>query len=173
MKTITFLRHSKSSWDYNLEDIDRPLNEVGIEKIKKLAKLSQDQFINSDIIFSSTANRAIHTCLILARHLSINYNKIILSEDLYTFNHNEVFDFIKTETGYLIIRDDCMGKFEDDNWQFSRCEPSSKDQRSRLMTTERAASTPMTDRIFGKVEGQIGFLLRIGGNRPYISKKAV
>ena len=95
MKTITFLRHSKSSWDYNLEDIDRPLNEVGIEKIKKLAILSQDQFINSDIIFSSTANRAIHTCLILARHLSINYNKIILSEDLYTFNHNEVFDFIK------------------------------------------------------------------------------
>ncbi|MDA9211914.1 histidine phosphatase family protein [Flavobacteriaceae bacterium] len=95
MKTITFLRHSKSSWDYNLEDIDRPLNEGGIEKIKKLAKLSQDQFINSDIIFSSTANRAIHTCLILARHLSINYNKIILSEDLYTFNHNEVFDFIK------------------------------------------------------------------------------
>ena len=95
MKTITFLRHSKSSWDYILEDIDRPLNEVGIEKIKKVAELSKDQFINSDIIFSSTANRAIHTCLILARHLSINYNKIRLSEDLYTFNHNEVFDFIK------------------------------------------------------------------------------
>ena len=95
MKTITFLRHSKSSWDYNLEDIDRPLNEGGIEKIKKLAKLSQDQFINSDIIFSSTANRAIHTCLILTRQLSISNNKIRLSEDLYTFNHFEVFDFIK------------------------------------------------------------------------------
>ena len=95
MKTITFLRHSKSSWDYILEDVDRPLNEVGIEKIKKVAESSKHQFINSDIIFSSTANRAIHTCLILARHLSINYNKIRLSEDLYTFNHNEVFDFIK------------------------------------------------------------------------------
>tara|TARA_B110000858_G_scaffold43219_1_gene49454 strand:- start:124 stop:612 length:489 start_codon:yes stop_codon:yes gene_type:complete len=95
MKTITFLRHSKSSWDSILEDIDRPLNKVGIEKIKKVAKLSKDQFIYSDIIFSSTANRAIHTCLILSRDLSINYNKIKLSEDLYTFNHNEVFDFIK------------------------------------------------------------------------------
>ena len=95
MKTITFLRHSKSSWDSILEDIDRPLNKVGIEKIKKVAKLSKDQFIYSDIIFSSTANRAIHTCLILARHLSISYNKIRLSEDLYTFNHNDVFDFIK------------------------------------------------------------------------------
>ena len=95
MKTITFLRHSKSSWDYILEDIDRPLNEVGIEKIKKVAESSKHQFINSDIIFSSTANRAIHTCLILTRQLSICNNKIRLSEDLYTFNHFEVFDFIK------------------------------------------------------------------------------
>ena len=95
MKTITFLRHSKSSWDYILEDIDRPLNEVGIEKIKKVAESSKHQFINSDIIFSSTANRAIHTCLILTRHLSISNDKIRLSEDLYTFNHSEVFDFIK------------------------------------------------------------------------------
>tara|TARA_B100001063_G_scaffold31595_1_gene24728 strand:+ start:215 stop:703 length:489 start_codon:yes stop_codon:yes gene_type:complete len=95
MKTITFLRHSKSSWDYILEDVDRPLNEVGIEKIKKVAESSKHQFINSDIIFSSTANRAIHTCLILTRQLSIGNNKIRLSEDLYTFNHFEVFDFIK------------------------------------------------------------------------------
>ena len=95
MKTITFLRHSKSSWDYILEDVDRPLNEVGIEKIKKVAESSKHQFINSDIIFSSTANRAIHTCLILTRHLSISNDKIRLSEDLYTFNHFEVFDFIK------------------------------------------------------------------------------
>ena len=95
MKTITFLRHSKSSWDYILEDIDRPLNEVGIEKIKKVAESSKHQFINSDIIFSSTANRAIHTCLILTRQLSITNNKVRLSEDLYTFNHFEVFDFIK------------------------------------------------------------------------------
>jgi len=95
MKTITFLRHSKSSWDYTLEDVDRPLNEVGIEKIKKVAESSKHQFINSDIIFSSTANRAIHTCLILTRQLSISNNKIRLSEDLYTFNHFEVFDFIK------------------------------------------------------------------------------
>ena len=95
MKTITFLRHSKSSWDYILEDVDRPLNEVGIEKIKKVAESSKHQFINSDIIFSSTANRAIHTCLILTRQLSISNNKIRISEDLYTFNHFEVFDFIK------------------------------------------------------------------------------
>ena len=41
MKTITFLRHSKSSWDYNLDDIDRPLNNSGVVKIKKVAELSK------------------------------------------------------------------------------------------------------------------------------------
>ena len=95
MKTITFLRHSKSSWDYNLQDIDRPLSEFGVEKIKKIANLSKDQFISTERFFTSPANRAIHTCLILSRHLSIDTNKIIVCEDLYTFNSSEVFDFIK------------------------------------------------------------------------------
>ena len=95
MKTITFLRHSKSSWDYNVSDIDRPLNEVGIEKIIKIANLSKDQFIPTEKIFTSPANRAIHTCLILSRCLSINTSKIEVCEDLYTFSHSEVFKFIK------------------------------------------------------------------------------
>ena len=94
MKTITFLRHSKSSWDTILEDIDRPLNEVGVKKIKKVAKLSNDQFSNCEIIFSSSANRAIHTSLILTRELSIKSDKIRVCEDLYTFNFKIVFDFI-------------------------------------------------------------------------------
>ena len=101
MKTITFLRHSKSSWDTNLEDIDRPLNDIGVKKIKKVAKLSNDQFSNCEIIFSSSANRAIHTSLILTRELSIKSDKIRVCEDLYTFNFKVVFDFItKIENVY-------------------------------------------------------------------------
>ena len=76
MKTITFLRHSKSSWESH-SDIDRPLNQIGIEKIKKIATSSKDQFISSEIIFSSSANRAMQTSLILTRHLSINSDKSI------------------------------------------------------------------------------------------------
>jgi phosphohistidine phosphatase len=95
MKTVTFLRHSKSSWDYNVSDIDRPLNEFGIEKIKKIADQSKDQFISTDKFFTSPANRAIHTCLILLHRLSINTSKINVCEDLYTFNYKDVFEFIK------------------------------------------------------------------------------
>ena len=95
MKTIIFLRHSKSSWDYNVSDIDRPLNEFGIEKIKKTANQSKDQFILTEKFFTSPANRAIHTCLILSRSLSISSSKIQICEDLYTFNYKDVFEFIK------------------------------------------------------------------------------
>ena len=101
MKKITFLRHSKSSWDYNLDDIYRPLNNSGVVKIKKIAELSKVQFINSDIIFSSSATRAIHTSLILTRCLSISSNRISVCEDLYTFEFNEVLNFVnKIENKY-------------------------------------------------------------------------
>ena len=96
MRVITFLRHSKSSWENNLEDIHRPLSEIGIEKIKKIAISSKDHFISSEIIFTSSANRALYTSVLLSRILSIDLNKIRICDELYTFNHNKVFDFIKT-----------------------------------------------------------------------------
>ena len=96
MKVITFLRHSKSSWENNIEDINRPLSQIGIEKIKKVANLSKDHFISSEIIFTSSANRALHTSVLLSRILSINMKKIKICDELYTFNYKNVFDFIET-----------------------------------------------------------------------------
>ena len=95
MKTITFLRHSKSSWDYDVSDVNRPLNEFGIKKIKKVSNLSIDTFNQVEIFFSSPANRAIHTCIILANSLEIDLKKISIRKELYTFDMFEVFDFIK------------------------------------------------------------------------------
>ena len=94
MKTITFLRHSKSSWDFDVSDINRPLNEFGISKIRKIANLSIDTFSPVEIFLSSPANRAIHTCIIMANSIGIDLKKIIICNDLYTFNMLEVFDFI-------------------------------------------------------------------------------
>ena len=95
MKTITFLRHSKSSWDYDVSDVNRPLNEFGIKKIKKVSNLSKDIFNQVEIFFSSPANRAIHTCIILANSLEIDLKKISIRKELYTFDMFEVFNFIK------------------------------------------------------------------------------
>ena len=37
-KKIFFLRHAKSSWEMDLDDINRPLNERGINDIIKIGK---------------------------------------------------------------------------------------------------------------------------------------
>tara|TARA_Y100001935_G_C17172472_1_gene440955 strand:+ start:156 stop:644 length:489 start_codon:yes stop_codon:yes gene_type:complete len=95
MKSITFLRHSKSSWDNNLSDIDRPLSFNGINKIKNVADISRDHFIATEIIFTSSANRAVYTSIILSKILSFDYNRIRICDELYTFNYNNVFNFIK------------------------------------------------------------------------------
>ena len=95
MKVITFLRHSKSSWDYDIHDIHRPLSPVGIEKIKKTANSSKNHFISCEIIFTSPANRALYTSILLSKNLSINYNKIKICDELYTFSFTEIMKFIK------------------------------------------------------------------------------
>ena len=37
-KKIFFLRHAKSSWDLNVSDINRPLNQRGVDDIIKIGK---------------------------------------------------------------------------------------------------------------------------------------
>ena len=51
--------------------------------------------MSTEKFFTSPANRAIHTCLILLRRLSINTDKIKVCQDLYTFSYNEVLEFIR------------------------------------------------------------------------------
>jgi len=68
MKVITFLRHSKSSWDYEILDIHRPLSAVGIEKIKKTANSSKDFealiFLRTSILSSANAINIYYILLI-------------------------------------------------------------------------------------------------------------
>ena len=73
----------------------RPLGAVGIEKIKKTANSSKNHFISCEIIFTSPANRALYTSILLSKNLSINYNKIKICDELYTFSFTEVMKFIK------------------------------------------------------------------------------
>lgn len=94
MKELIILRHSKSSWDYNVDDINRPLSESGIHKIEKIAEESKTIFKNTEIIFSSNANRALHTSIILIDKLKLSLNNLIISNNLYTFSFNDILKFI-------------------------------------------------------------------------------
>lgn len=90
MKTLVLLRHAKSSWDYSLDDLDRPLMIKGINRITKVSMEDKIIFNKSNIILTSPANRAIHTAIILARHADLEFNKISIKESLYTFSSKSV-----------------------------------------------------------------------------------
>jgi phosphohistidine phosphatase len=95
MRTVLFVRHAKSSWEYNVSDQDRPLKERGVNDAHLVAKQLKSLGINIDYTFSSPANRALHTCMIFLRILDFDSNKILVSRELYDFSGESVLAFLK------------------------------------------------------------------------------
>lgn len=95
MKKLILLRHGKSSWEYSVGDKDRPLLERGISDAFLVANKFQEKGIEIDAIFSSPANRALHTAMIFCRQLYFSLDKFQVTERLYDFSGNEVLQFVK------------------------------------------------------------------------------
>ena len=95
MKELILIRHAKSSWQHNVEDRDRPLTKKGMERIKKMILSNPEIFSSADIIYTSYANRATHTTLIMANSLLIPFEKVIITKQLYTFEITKLVYFVK------------------------------------------------------------------------------
>ncbi len=95
MKKLILLRHAKSSWENNLNDKDRPLSEKGIAILNRVINSSKEIFSPSEVVFSSPANRALHTASIMIDITKISYEKLVINENLYTFNYIDILNFIK------------------------------------------------------------------------------
>ena len=95
MKNIIFVRHGKSSWDYQVDDKDRPLKERGIRDAHLVVGELKKRNLHIDKCFSSPANRALHTCLIFLRNLRFDFQKFQVTEALYDFSGESVSDFLK------------------------------------------------------------------------------
>lgn len=95
MKTLVFVRHGKSSWDYEVDDKDRALKERGVEDAHLVAKEFASLNIAIDKVFTSPANRAFHTCMIVSRSLKFNLKNVEITEALYDFSGDSALQFIK------------------------------------------------------------------------------
>lgn len=95
MKTIIFVRHGKSSWEFNVSDQDRPLKKRGINDAHLVAKALKSSGIHIDYAFSSPANRALHTCIIFLRNLNFDLNKLLINKKLYDFSGESLLSFLK------------------------------------------------------------------------------
>ncbi|TDQ31007.1 SixA phosphatase family protein [Zeaxanthinibacter enoshimensis] len=94
MKNLIFVRHGKSAWNYDVNDKDRPLKERGINDGLLVSGKFKTLGITPDAIYSSPANRALHTCTIFLRKLKYDLEKFRLSEDLYEFSGEGVMEFV-------------------------------------------------------------------------------
>ncbi len=95
MKKIIFVRHAKSSWEYNVDDKDRPLKIRGIKDAHLVSNHVNGKFDLPDAVFSSHANRALHTCVIFLRNLGIPFAKLEVTPSLYDFGGGGVSDFLQ------------------------------------------------------------------------------
>jgi phosphohistidine phosphatase len=62
MKSITFIRHAKSSWEYQLPDEKRPLNKRGLFDAEFMSSLDIVNSFQPDAVFCSSAKRTRETC---------------------------------------------------------------------------------------------------------------
>ncbi|NBL65224.1 histidine phosphatase family protein [Flavobacterium sp. NST-5] len=96
MKTITLIRHAKSSWATQHLDKQRPLSSRGILDAHKIAEEIQLFLPKTFTIYSSTAKRATETAMIFTQIFSCPIESIIFSDDLYTFDHLQLEKFVKS-----------------------------------------------------------------------------
>ncbi len=95
MKKLLIIRHAKSSWDYDVSDKDRPLNNRGINDANLLSKHLINKVKDVDFVFSSPAIRALHTSAIFMRNLDLNFERFLIEKKLYDFSGNDVKNFLK------------------------------------------------------------------------------
>ena len=95
MKNLILVRHGKSSHEYSVHDKDRPLEERGINDAHLVAQKFKSQHIEINAVFSSPANRALHTCMIFLRQLNFPLVKLEVTQELYDFSGESDLKFIK------------------------------------------------------------------------------
>ncbi len=95
MKTLTLLRHAKSSWDEpGLADFDRPLNERGERDVPRMASRLADAGIRPSLILSSPAVRAWNTARLVAREIGYPVEFLQREPRLYLASVTTLIDVI-------------------------------------------------------------------------------
>lgn len=95
MKTLYIMRHAKSSWELDLADHDRPLNDRGNTDAHLVGKALKSKIKPVDRYICSTANRAYTTAKIVLSCLDVDEEKLTKEPKLYDFEGHQVIDIIK------------------------------------------------------------------------------
>ena len=102
MKTLTLVRHAKSSWkDTSLADRERPLNRRGQRDAPEMGRRIAKAGIRPSLIVSSPAVRAWTTAKIVAREIGYPLEFLQREDGLYLGSVNDILDVIVAQdTGF-------------------------------------------------------------------------
>lgn len=95
MKTLIMVRHGKSSWEYNVDDRDRPLKQRGINDAHLVGTHFKKHISDLDAAYSSPACRALHTAMIVLKEFAYPLDKFRVVEELYDFSALPVTHFVR------------------------------------------------------------------------------
>ncbi len=101
MKNLLLMRHGKSSWELNVNDQDRPLQQRGITDAHLVGAEVAAKNLKIDQVFSSPANRALHTAMICLRELEYPLKDCAIVSDLYDFSGEKAINFIRNTENKL------------------------------------------------------------------------
>jgi phosphohistidine phosphatase len=84
MKTLTLVRHAKSSWEFpELPDADRPLNKRGKNDAPAMGQRLAGKALSPDLIVTSPAKRALKTAKMVAGEIGYPKKKLVINERVY------------------------------------------------------------------------------------------
>ena len=98
MKTLTLVRHAKSSWkDASLRDRERPLNKRGERDAPKMGQRIEAAGIRPSLIVSSPAERAWVTAKIVADAIGYPVEFLQREEELYLASLDDLLDVVAAQ----------------------------------------------------------------------------
>ncbi|MCM2679447.1 SixA phosphatase family protein [Echinimonas agarilytica] len=105
MKQLHFIRHAKSSWRHDTDDLLRPLNTRGYRDIKCVSQKAILRDSEPDVIWVSPAVRAYSTAQGLMTELDINPALMQIVPDLYYGTSYRIANLLahSTDTNIWIV----------------------------------------------------------------------
>jgi len=98
MKTLTLVRHAKSSWkDSSLSDRDRPLNKRGERDVPIMAKRIAEAGIRPSLIVCSPAVRAWTTAKAIAAEIGYPLEFLQRENKLYLASLDDLLDVLVSQ----------------------------------------------------------------------------
>lgn len=93
-KHLFIIRHAKSDWSFEVDDIDRPLNARGFDNAPDMAQRLIGHGEPPLLLVSSPAKRALTTAQIFAEHLHTAVRDIRIDPRIYEAQPNTLLGII-------------------------------------------------------------------------------